>query len=116
MDGIELDAIIMFLRGNIPLKTLLRNVRITGVTKTRVHLKFSLEQLIDLRENARVGNIFRRNWHHRMYTGTRWQYRNILLEMITKGEDITEKLNDFKKILPKTTYYRLKKDLVLSGR
>ena len=114
MDEIELDQIIIFLRGNLSLKELLKNVEIRGFGEKRVHLRFSLEQLIDIRENERVGIQFRKNWNRKIPTGTRWIYRNRLLEMKEKGEleNFTEELEKLKGILPKTTFYRLKKEMI----
>lgn len=111
MDEIELDQIIIFLRGNITLRQLLRGVEIKGFGEKREHLRFSLEQLIDIRENEKVGIQFRKNWNRKIPTGTRWIYRNRLLEMKQKGEDIIEELEKLRNILPKTTFYRLKNEV-----
>lgn len=113
MDEIELDQVIMFLRGNLSLSQLLKNVEIKGFGEKRVHLRFSLEQLIDIRENERVGIKFRENWNRKIPSGTRWIYRNRLIEMKEKGESekFTEELEHLKRILPKTTYYRLRNEV-----
>lgn len=113
MDEIELDFIIMFLRGRMPLNKLLKYIKIDGFGTDRNSLKYSLEQLIDIRDNDLLALKFKRNWTTKI-KGYRFVYRNELLDMKKNGEDITKKLKEYKKILPKSTYYRLKNDLKLA--
>jgi len=102
MDELELDQIIMFLRGNLSLKDLLKYVRIDGFGKERDNLKYSLQQLIDLQEKAYIGYKFQKNFG-------RGKKRDKYLQQIKTGK---KTLEDFKDNIPKTTFYRLKKDLI----
>ena len=102
MDELELDQIIMFLRGNLPLKKLLKYVQIKSISKNNEHLRFSLEQLEDLKKNADIGFSFRKNQGGN-------KIRDKYVKQIRNGE---KRLEDFKGVIPHTTYYRLKKDLL----